>query len=178
MSRGFEGAGETANEMLAEAVAKQLRPVYCIRCGSRLQVRKLQQNGFDKDTGYPKYDVILGCPHVTLYETRISRQACFTWKDPLDRHTVHKVSKVMELNSDIADAYYNQGLASFLTLLLPLELCDFFCEVIRMDIYPLLKLHILSHLVFVSGMSFSYYPSYKKLTEAHRILKSSHKNLT
>lgn len=109
MSRDFEGARETANEMLAEAVAKQLRPVYCARCGSRLQVRKLQQNGFDKDTGYPKCDVILGCPHAILYETSILGKPWFTWKKPFDRHTVHKVTKVIELNSDIADAHCRRG---------------------------------------------------------------------
>lgn len=109
MSRDFEGARGTANEILAEAVAKELRPVYCARCGSRLQVRKLQQNGFDKDTGYPKYDVILGCPHAILYETSVLGKPWFTWKKPFGRHTVHKVSKVIELNSDITDAYYKPG---------------------------------------------------------------------
>jgi tetratricopeptide (TPR) repeat protein len=109
MSRGFEDARETANEMLAEAVAKQLRPMYCARCGSRLQVRNVQHRGFDKDTGYPKYDVTLGCPHATLYETDISREVRFAWKNPFDRHSVHKVSKVIELNSDIADAHCKRG---------------------------------------------------------------------
>ena len=92
--------------MLAEAVAKQLKPVYCTRCGSRLQVRKLRQNGFDKDTGYPKYDITLACPYVTLYETDIWGETRFTWKDPLDKHTVHKISKVIELDSDIVGTSY------------------------------------------------------------------------
>jgi len=109
MSRGFEDARETASETLAEAVAKKLKPVYCTKCGSRLQIRSVQHKGFDKDTGYPKYDVILACPHATLYETDISREAQFTWKKPFGRHTVHKVSKVIELSSGITDAYHKRG---------------------------------------------------------------------
>jgi hypothetical protein len=98
-----QDAKERSKKKLDEAVAKRLKPVYCAKCGSLLQVRRLQQNGFDEDTGYPKYDVILACPYVTVYETSVSKEARFTWKKPFDRHTVHKVSKIIELNSDIAD---------------------------------------------------------------------------
>ncbi|MDH4300140.1 MAG: zinc-ribbon domain-containing protein [Dehalococcoidia bacterium] len=97
-----QGGGK---KRLAETVAKQLRQVYCARCGSLLQVRKLQQNGFDEDTGYPKYDVILACPHATVFETDVSREVRFTWKNPLDRHSVRRVSMVVELNSEIADTH-------------------------------------------------------------------------
>ena len=83
--------------------------MYCARCGSRLQVRKLQQNGFDKDTGYPKYDAILGCRHAILYETSVSGKPWFTWKAPFGRHSVHRVSMVIELNPDLADAHYKRG---------------------------------------------------------------------
>ena len=89
---------------LTEAVARQLRSAYCARCGSLLQVRKLRQNGFDEGTGYPKYDIILACPHAAVYETDISREVRFMWKSPFDRHTVRKVSKIIELDSDIADS--------------------------------------------------------------------------
>lgn len=109
MSRSFEDAGETANQMLTAAMAKELEPGYCTRCGSRLQVRSVQHKGFDKDTGYPKYDVVLGCRHATLYETDILRQVWFTWKAPFGRHSVHRVSKVIELNSDLADVHYKRG---------------------------------------------------------------------
>jgi tetratricopeptide (TPR) repeat protein len=111
MNRGFEDARETTDHALAEAVAKQLKPVYCTRCGSHLQIRKLQQNGFDKDTGHPRYDIVLACPQAALYETDVLRGARFTWKNPVDRHTVHEVSKVIELNSDIADTHYKRGAA-------------------------------------------------------------------
>jgi len=109
MCRGSGDAREKANHTLAEIVAEQLKPVYCTRCGSRLQVRKLLPKGFDKDTGHPRYDVILGCPHAILYETSVLGKPWFTWKKPFGRHTVHKVSKVIELNSDITDAYYKPG---------------------------------------------------------------------
>jgi len=102
LSTGQDAQGVN-EKRLAEAVAKQLKPMYCTRCGSLLQVRRLQQNGFDVDTGYPKYDIILACPYVTVYETNVSNEVRFTWKKPFDRHTVHKVSKIIELNSDIAD---------------------------------------------------------------------------
>jgi NMD protein affecting ribosome stability and mRNA decay len=102
LSTGQNAQG-VSEKRLAEAVEKQLKPMYCARCGSLLQVRRLQQNGFDEGTGYPKYDVILACPYVTVYETNVSKEARFTWKKPFDRHTVHKVSKTIELNSDIAD---------------------------------------------------------------------------
>lgn len=104
LSTGQDAQGGS-KKRLPEAVAKQLRPVYCARCGSLLQVRKLQQNGFDEDTGYPKYDVILACPYVTVYETDVTSEVRFTWKKPFDRHTVHKVSKIIELHSDNADTY-------------------------------------------------------------------------
>ena len=93
----------------AEAVAKQLEPVYCVRCGSRLELRTLKHNGFDKNTGYPKYDITLGCPHLDLYATDVLGEVSFTWKSPFDRHTVHRVSKVIELNSGSADARYKRG---------------------------------------------------------------------
>lgn len=112
MSRGFEGARERTNRILADTMAEQLKPTYCTRCGSRLQVRELLQNGFDKDTGYPKYDVILGCPHAILYETSVLGKPWFTWKTPFGRHTVHKVTKVLQLNPDIADTHYKRGTVS------------------------------------------------------------------
>ena len=93
-----QDAQEVSEKRLAEAVAKQLKPMYCTRCGSLLQVRRLQQNGFAGDTGHPKYDVILACPYVTVYETNVSKEARFTWKNPFDRHTVRKVSKIIEVN--------------------------------------------------------------------------------
>lgn len=102
LSTGQDAQGVN-EKRLAEAVAKQLKPMYCTRCGSPLQVRRLQQNGFNEDTGYPQYDVILACPYVTVYETNVSNEVRFTWKKPFDRHTVHKVSKIIALNSDIAD---------------------------------------------------------------------------
>lgn len=98
-------AQEVSKKRLTEVVGKQLKPMYCARCGSLLQIRKLQQNGFDEDTGYPKYDVILACPYVTVYETDVTGEVCFAWKNPFDRHTVRKVSKIIEVNSDMADAY-------------------------------------------------------------------------
>jgi len=100
---------EAANQMLAAGLAKQLKPVYCSRCGSRLQVRSVKLRGFDKDTGYPKYDVILGCQHATLYETSVLGKSWFTWKKPFGRHTVHKVTRVIEFNSEIADAHCKRG---------------------------------------------------------------------
>jgi len=99
-----QDAQEGSKKRLAKSVTKQLRPMYCTRCGSLLEVRKLQQIGFDEDTGNPKYDVTLACPYVTVYETSVSREVRFTWKNPFDRHTIHKVSKIIELNSDIGDA--------------------------------------------------------------------------
>ena len=98
-----------SNDMLTAAIARQVEPVYCTRCGSRLQVRSVQHKGFDKDTGYPKYDVILGCRHAILYETSVLGKRCFTWKAPFGRHSVHRVSKLIELNSDLADAHYKRG---------------------------------------------------------------------
>lgn len=86
---------ETPTVPSFEAVAKQLRPAYCTKCGSRLQVRKLEKKSFDKDTGYPKCDVIIACPHATLYETRISRNPWVTWKAPFNRHTADKVSLIV-----------------------------------------------------------------------------------
>lgn len=108
MSRGFEDAGEKANKVLAEAVAKRLEPMYCTKCGSRLQVRNVQHKDFDKDTGYPKYVITLGCPHAIVYKTDISKEMRFAWKNPFNRHTVHTISKVIELNSGIADVYCKQ----------------------------------------------------------------------
>lgn len=104
LSIGQDAQGGS-EKRLAEVVAKQFRPAYCARCGSLLQVRRLQQNGFDEDTGYPKYDVILACPYAILYETSVLGKPWFTWKKPFDRHTVHKVSKIIESNSDISGAY-------------------------------------------------------------------------
>lgn len=101
-----------SRKKLAEAVAKQLRPVYCARCGSLLQVRILRQNGFDEGTGYPKYDVTMACPHAILYETSVLGKPWFAWKKPSDGHTVHKVTKVLQLNSDTADTPYKQGALS------------------------------------------------------------------
>ena len=109
MSRGFEDAKGKANKALAEAITKSLEPMYCTKCGSRLQVRSVQQKGFDKDTGYPKYDVILRCQHVILYETSFLGIPLFTWKAPFGRHSVHRVSMLIELNSDLADAHYQRG---------------------------------------------------------------------
>jgi len=104
-----QGTQQVRMKSLAEAVTKQLKPVYCARCGSPLQVRKLRQNGFDESSGHPKYDVILACPDAMVYETDVSREVRFVWRSPLDKHTVRRVSKTIELNSDTADTPQKRG---------------------------------------------------------------------
>jgi len=85
-------AREEKREPLLERVAKQLRPRYCEKCGSQLQVRRLDKKGFDKDTGQPKYEVLLACPHVTIYETSVAPGVKFDWKGQFGGHTVDRVS--------------------------------------------------------------------------------------
>ena len=95
----------------AEAVAQHIEPMYCARCGSRLHVLKMQRKGFDKNTGHPRYDVMRRCPHAVLYETSIMGRPLLTWQSPFDRHTIHKVSRVIELNWDFADVHFRRASA-------------------------------------------------------------------
>lgn len=88
---------ETPSQALLEAVAKQLKPRYCEKCGSQLEIRKVEPRGFDKDTGYPKYDAVLACPYATIYETAVLPRAKITWKGQFGGHTVDKASVVVHL---------------------------------------------------------------------------------
>ncbi len=109
MSESFDSAAETARQVLNAALAKQLAPVYCVRCGSKLQVRISRHVGFDKATGYPIYSVLLGCRYAVLYETSVLEGPSFAWRAPFGRHSVQRISKSIGLNSDLADAHYRRG---------------------------------------------------------------------
>jgi len=80
---------------LFERVAKQLKPRYCEKCGAQLGVRKVEEKGFDKDTGYPKYDAIIACPKATLYETSVLSKPMITYKGPLNKHTTDRISIII-----------------------------------------------------------------------------------
>jgi len=80
---------------LLDSVEKQLKPRYCEKCGSQLVVRKLQEKGFDQDTGYPKCDAIIACPNAVLYETSPLVGAKIVWKSKRGGHTVDKASVIV-----------------------------------------------------------------------------------
>lgn len=89
---------ETPSQALLDSVGKQLKPRYCEKCGSQLEIRKVEPRGFDKDTGYPKYDAVLACPHATIYETEDTLTGRkITWKGWFGGHTVDKASVVVHL---------------------------------------------------------------------------------
>ncbi|MCD6567939.1 MAG: hypothetical protein J7K94_04295 [Dehalococcoidia bacterium] len=81
--------------LLFEQVARQLKPRYCEKCGAQLEVRKVEEKGFDKDTGYPKYDAIIACPQATLYETSVLSKPLVTYKGPLNKHTTDRISLII-----------------------------------------------------------------------------------
>ena len=102
------------SDKVAEAVAQQIEPVYCVKCGSKLQILTVKHIGFDKNTGHPRYKVRLRCPHAVLYETSILAlipfyREGFIWQSPFDRHTVHKVSKPIELEPNDGDTQHTRG---------------------------------------------------------------------
>ena len=97
------------SDKVAEAVAQQIEPVYCVKCGSKLQILTVKRTGFDKKTGYPRYEVRLRCPTVVLYETRITRRLSFTWRERFPGHTTHKVSKVIEMAPNDGDTQHKRG---------------------------------------------------------------------
>ena len=90
-----ENAKEPLEAPLLDVVARQLTPRYCEKCGSRLEVRRLDQRGFDRDTGYPKCVALVACPHATIYETDILRGVKFTWKSQPGGHYFENVPIVV-----------------------------------------------------------------------------------
>lgn len=88
------------DSILLEHITLQLSPRYCGKCGCQLKARWLQKKCFDRQTGYPKYDVIIACPHATLYETRISSKLLVIFESPFNRHTAGRVSLVIPPEAD------------------------------------------------------------------------------
>lgn len=86
---------ETPSQALLDSIGKQLKPRYCEKCGSQLEIRTLTPRGFDKDTGYMKCNVLLACPYATIYETAVLLGAKITWKGSFGGHTVDKASIVV-----------------------------------------------------------------------------------
>lgn len=83
------------SQIQSDLIAEHLEPRYCEKCGSPLIIRKFIQSGFDKDTGYPKYNVIIACPNAIIYETDVLPKTKITWKGRFGGHTVDKVSVIV-----------------------------------------------------------------------------------
>jgi len=90
-----EETKERPSQSLLDLVAKQLKPRYCEKCGSQLEICTVDPRGFDKDTGYLKCDVVLACQHATVYQTENTLTGRkITWKGWFGGHTVDKVSVI------------------------------------------------------------------------------------
>lgn len=88
------------DSILLEHITLQLSARYCEKCGYQLEARCLRKKCFDRQTGYPKYDVIIACPHAILYETRISSKLLVIFESPFNRHTAGRVSLVIPPEAD------------------------------------------------------------------------------
>jgi len=88
------------DSILLEHITSQLSARYCEKCGCQLKARYLRKKCFDRETGYPKYDVIIACPHTAIYEVRISSKALVTFESPFNRHTVGRISLAIPPESD------------------------------------------------------------------------------